>query len=134
MNQVALIGRLTADPETRFFNETNPVVHFSLAINSRVKDKDKTDFIRCVCFGKTAEFISKYSRKGSRIGVSGRLSSGSYEKDDQRYYSLEVVATRVDFADSKASGATEGVVEDMPKFEYENPFGPLPDDDVPPFY
>ena len=87
--------------------------------------------------GKTAEFISKYLRKGNRIGVSGRLRSGSYEKDGQRYYTLEVVATRVDFADSKAAEATEGVAEDMlknePKFEYENPFGPLPDEDVLPF-
>lgn len=137
MNQVALIGRLTQDPETRYYDETNAVAHFSIAINSGAKDKEKTDFIRCVCFGKTAEFISKYLRKGNRIGVSGRLRSGSYEKDGQRYYTLEVVATRVDFADSKAAEATEGVAEDMlknePKFEYENPFGPLPDEDVLPF-
>lgn len=133
MNQVALIGRLTADPETRFYDEINAVTRFSLAINSRAKDKDKTDFIRCVCFGKTAEFVSKYSKKGSRIGISGRLQSGNYEKDGQRYYTLEVVATRVDFADSKSATAADDGAEETPKFEYENPFGPLVGENELPF-
>lgn len=98
MNNVSLIGRLTADPEIRQAKETK-VCNFTVAVDRG--DKDRTaDFIRCVAFGKTAEFIDDYFDKGTRIGISGRIQTGSYEdKDGNTRYTTDIIVERVDFAD-----------------------------------
>lgn len=102
MNTVALIGRLTAEPIVRETKGKEPILvaNFSLAVQ-RIGSED-ADFPRCVAFGKTAEFLEKYGRKGLRIGVTGRLQTGSYEdKDKGTVYTTDVIVERVDFADGK---------------------------------
>lgn len=100
MNSVNLIGRLTKDPEARQGQNTT-VVNFTLAID-RIGQDNGADFIRCVAFGKTAEFIDDYFTKGLRVAVSGRIQTGSYEnKDGQTVYTTDVIAERVEFADGK---------------------------------
>lgn len=101
MNTVVMIGRLTADPVIRETKGKEPIVvaNFSIAV-PRIGSED-ADFPRCVAFGKTAEFVEKYCSKGSRIGVTGRLQTGSYEdKDGNTVYTTDVIVERVDFADS----------------------------------
>ena len=105
MNKVILMGRLTRDPEVRMSGDT-AVARFSLAVDRRFKkDGEQTaDFISCVAFGKTGEFIEKYGRKGTKFVVEGRIQTGSYtNKDGQKVYTTDVVVEQVEFAESKAS-------------------------------
>ena len=108
MNKVILMGRLTRDPEVRYTQSDNAsaVARFSLAVDRRFKkDGDQTaDFINCVAFGKTGEFIEKYGHKGTKFVVEGRIQTGSYtNKDGQKVYTTDVVVEQVEFAESKAS-------------------------------
>lgn len=108
MNKVILMGRLTRDPEVRYTQGDNAsaVARFSLAVDRRFKkDGDQTaDFINCVAFGKTGEFIEKYGRKGTKFVVEGRIQTGPYtNKDGQKVYTTDVVVEQVEFAESKAS-------------------------------
>lgn len=105
MNKTILMGRLTRDPEVRMSGDT-AVARFSLAVDRRFKkDGEQTaDFINCVAFGKTGEFIEKYGRKGTKFVVEGRIQTGSYtNKDGQKVYTTDVVVEQVEFAESKAS-------------------------------
>lgn len=108
MNKVILMGRLTRDPEVRYTHGDNAsaVARFSLAVDRRFKkDGEQTaDFINCVAFGKTGEFIEKYGRKGTKFVVEGRIQTGSYtNKDGQKVYTTDVVVEQVEFAESKSS-------------------------------
>lgn len=107
MNKVILMGRLTRDPEVRYTQGDNAsaVARFSLAVDRRFKkDGDQTaDFINCVAFGKTGEFIEKYGHKGTKFVVEGRIYTGSYtNKDGQKVYTTDVVVEDQEFAESKA--------------------------------
>lgn len=110
MNKCILIGRLTRDPEVRYSQGENAsaVARFSLAVDRKFKkDGEQTaDFINCVAFGKTGEFIEKYGRKGTKFVVEGRIQTGSYtNKDGQKVYTTDVVVEQVEFAESKATTA-----------------------------
>ena len=105
MNKVVLIGRLCKDPEVRYTQTENiMVVNFNLAVNRRfVKEGEErqSDFISIVAWQKTAEFCSKYFKKGQQVGIVGRLQTRNYDdKDGKRVYVTEVVAEEVYFADS----------------------------------
>lgn len=108
MNKCVLMGRLTRDPEVRYTQGDNAsaVARFSLAVDRRFKkDGEQTaDFINCVAFGKTGEFIEKYGRQGTKFVVEGRIQTGSYtNKDGQKVYTTDVVVEQVEFAESKSS-------------------------------
>lgn len=110
MNKCVLMGRLTRDPEVRMSGDT-AVARFSLAVDRRFKkDGEQTaDFINCVAFGKTGEFIEKYGRKGTKFVVEGRIQTGSYtNKDGQKVYTTDVVVEQVEFAESKAASGQNG--------------------------
>lgn len=100
MNSVALIGRLTRDPEVRWTQDQMAIANFSIAID-RGKDKNGndrgTDFPRITVFGRQAENCEKYLKKGLLVGIAGRIQTGSYEKDGQKIYTTDVVADRVEF-------------------------------------
>lgn len=99
MNQVCLIGRLTADPEGRRAGKDLEVCNFTLAIDRPGQDSG-ADFIRCAAFGKTAEFAEDYFQKGVRAGVTGRIQTGSYEdKDGITRYTTDIIVDRLYFAD-----------------------------------
>lgn len=101
MNSVVLIGRLTKDPEVRVSQDGGSIARYSLAVDRRKKDAG-ADFISCVAFGKGAEFAEKYLKKGTKIGVTGRIQTGSYtNKDGQKIYTTEVVIEQQEFAESK---------------------------------
>lgn len=110
MNKVILMGRLTRDPEIRVSagESGTTIARFTLAVNRRFRrdGEASADFINCVSFGKTAEFIEKYISKGRQVCISGRIQTGSYtNKDGQKIYTTEVVVEEVDFADSRRDAA-----------------------------
>lgn len=102
-NKVILMGRLANEPDIKTYTNSNGEqsfrAAFSLAID-RNNGKD-TDFLRCVAFGKTAEFAKEYLHKGMKMSVEGRLQSDTYEKDGQKIYSMNVVVQSMEFVESK---------------------------------
>ena len=111
MNKCIFVGRLTRDPETRYSQGENAtaITRFSIAVNRRFKNHDgnyEADFPNCVCYGKTAEFVNQYFKKGMAIGIVGRLATGSYtNKDGVKVYTTDVVADDIEFAESKSASA-----------------------------
>lgn len=106
MNNVQLVGRLTRDPDIRYTDGGSTVSRFNVAVDRRFKreGEDSADFISCVAFGKTAEFLEKYFRKGQRIGLTGRIQTGSYtNQEGTKVYTTDVVAETVEFVESKGS-------------------------------
>lgn len=109
MNKVILMGRLTRDPDVRYSDQSSAVARFTLAVDRRFKrdgDQQTADFISCVAFGKTGEFIERYCHQGTKLVVEGRIQTGSYtNRDGNKVYTTEVVAENVEFAESKAAAA-----------------------------
>ncbi len=104
INKVILMGRLTRDPELRHTGTGTPVCSFTVAIDNGYGDNRQTDFINCVAWNKSAEFVSNYFTKGKMIIVVGRISTRSWEgQDGKRNYATEVVASEVSFGESKRS-------------------------------
>ena len=101
MNHIDIIGRLTADPELRHTQNGIPVASFTLAVD-RPHVKETTDFINCVAWRQTGEFVAQYFSKGRKMGVSGILTTRRYEdKDGNKRTATEVVVDQVDFCDDK---------------------------------
>lgn len=103
MNHVILVGRLTKDPETRYTTGENPMAisRYTLAVDRR--KKGETDFIRCVTFGREAEFVNNYLNKGMKIGICGRIQTSSYTaQDGSTRYATEVVVDKHEFMEKKA--------------------------------
>lgn len=106
MNSVNLTGRFTRDPEVRYTDGGSSIARFSVACDRRYKQEggQTADFISCVAFGKTAEFIEKYFRKGMKIEISGRIQTGSYtNQEGNKVYTTDIVAEQVGFAESRAA-------------------------------
>ena len=109
INRVVLVGRLTRDPELKYTTNGIANLRFSIAVNRTFTSQNgerQADFINCVAFGRTAEFLERFGRKGTKFVLEGRIQTGSYtNKDGQRVYTTDVVAENVEFAESKnASG------------------------------
>ena len=139
MNSVSLIGRLTRDPDVRYSAGTQTAVaRFTLAVDRQrtVKEGEQSaDFISIVCFGKTAELVEKYITKGRLVGVTGRIQTGSYDKDGQKVYTTDVIADRVEFLD-RGNSSSESFTQsanDNPFSDDRVPagFAKLTDDDIP---
>ena len=114
MNKTILIGRLVAEPEVKYTQDNTAVARYRLAVDRKIKrDGEQTaDFIPCVAFGKSAEFVEKYLYKGIKIAVVGRIQTGSYtNQEGQKVYTTDVVVEGQEFCESKGSGqapATNG--------------------------
>lgn len=104
MNNVTLVGRLTKDVELRYTQSNTAVCQFNVAVDRRFKSEGQptADFIPVVAWKQTAEFISKYFKKGSRIAIVGRIQTRAWEGDDgKKNFATEVVADNVEFCESK---------------------------------
>lgn len=114
LNKVLLIGRLTRDPETRATGGGTSVCSFGLAINRTYTKRDSSEKVEETCFvdveawGRTAETIARYMRKGRQIFIEGRLKFDSWERDGQRRSKLLVVADNFQFLDSQGGGEGGG--------------------------
>ena len=129
MNKVELMGRLTRDPEVRYAtgNDTLAITRFSLAVNrSRSKEENAVDFINCVAFGKTGEFVGKYFTKGQMMALAGRIQVNPYtDKNGNKRNSTDIVAEEVFFTGGKSESAS------MPSVSIDsNPEGFYQDADV----
>lgn len=124
MNNVNLIGRLTYDTEIRYNKDNIPYVRFTLAVNRNYTNQNgerDADFISCIAWRKTAELINQYFNKGSEIGISGRIQTGSYDKPDgNKVYTTDVIAEEITFIGKKK--------DSRPEPEYT---GSLPQNDEP---
>lgn len=136
MNQVVLIGRLTRDPELRYTPQNQrAVTNFSLAVDRPFSRDNKTDFFRIVVWGKQAENVAKYLKKGSQCAVHGRIEINSYQdKDGNTRYITDIVGDTVEFLGSPSnSGGSSNQSDDSNYFNQDSgdEFPMIDDDDVP---
>ena len=135
MNKVQLVGRLTRDPEIRYSQGENATAtaRFSVAVNRRFKNSEgnyDADFINCVAFGKSAEFVEKYFKKGMAIGLTGRIQTGSYtNKDGQKVYTTDVVVEETEFVENKGASSADNsnTSRPAPDVTNNNDFMSIPD-------
>ncbi len=141
INNVVLVGRLTRDPELRKTQSGTSVLSFTCAVNRKFQSQEQTaDFINCVAWNQTADFLSRYATKGALVGVEGRIQTRNYEdKTGNRVYVTEVVAESVQLLESRAeaerrqtTGSTQnyqsfdnnqGFYEDKSTVDIEEEFG-----------
>ena len=143
MNKVILMGRLARDPELRSTPNGVSVCTFTLAVSRRFKNANgeyDADFINCVAWRQTAEFISKNFAKGRMLGVAGSLQTRSYDKDGQKRYVTEVSVDEAYFAGDRGPAADENRTSAAPlnngggaAFGASDGFIPMPAEDDLPF-
>ncbi len=122
MNSVCLTGRLVRDPEVRYTDGGMSIARFTLAVNRRFKSNDgvSADFIQCIAFGKTAEFIEKYFSQGRKMDLNGRIQTGSYtNREGNKVRTTDIVVENVEFGESSRTNQ-----ESHPRG---NDTGPAPD-------
>lgn len=101
MNLTVLMGRATKDPEVRYGQNNMAIAKYSLAVDRGGKDKG-ADFINITAFDKSAEFAEKYIKKGTKLLVTGHITTGSYtNKDGAKVYTTDVIADKQEFCESK---------------------------------
>lgn len=110
MNKCHFMGRLTDDPTMSYTKSETPVLvaNYSLAVDRRIKKKDEpsVDFVDFVAYGKTAEFVERYLKKGTKIIVTARYQKRSYDREGKKVYVHEFIVEEQEFAESKR--AAEG--------------------------
>lgn len=117
INHVTLHGRFTDVPQLRKTNSGKSVCSFTLAVD-KVKREDPADFINCVAWERTAEFVNNYFTRGQEAVVEGRLSNRKYEdRDGNKRYVTEVIVQTIDFCGSKAAAYDKNGTERTPKME-----------------
>lgn len=107
LNMCSFIGRLGADPETRYAASGDPVCSFRIAVGWKTKEKECAEWVSITAFGKLAEICGQYLAKGSQVFVSGRMKTDEYEKDGIKRYSTKIVADRMQMLGGKS--------DDVPK-------------------
>lgn len=131
INNVVLVGRLTKKPELKFTTNGTKYTQFSVAVQKKFKSQNgeyESDFISCLMWSTAAENFTKFTNKGSLVGIEGRIQTRSYDKDGKRVYITEVVAENFSLLESKKvtesrSNATQPIEE--------SPFNGVSDDDLP---
>ena len=132
MNKIILMGRLVRDPEISSSTSGTTFARYSIAVDRKFKKEGEptADFFNCTSFGKQAEFVERYLKKGTKIVVSGRLENNNYtNKDGQKVYDVRIMVEDVEFAESKSEGGStsaekkpdndflnipDGLVEELP--------------------
>ena len=127
VNKAIIVGNVGSDPDIRTMPNGNQVVNLSIATSDEWKDKntgekkEKTEWHRCVFFNKIADIAAQYVNKGSKLYVEGRLQTRSYEQDEVKKYSTEIVVNDMQMLDSKNTNSNNEVKEasnnDIAKFD-----------------
>ena len=135
MNKIILVGRLTKDPEVRTTSAGFNTVNFTVAVNRNFKNKDgnyDADFLPCVAFRNTADFVSKHFKKGSLIGVEGRVQTRSYDaQDGTKRYVTEVIVENIEFVGGKNENNTSSSDSAYIDAPSEAPIDQMPEYDIP---
>lgn len=105
LNRCEFIGRLGADPETRYTPSGEAIASFRIACGWKTKDKEGTEWVSIVAFKKLAEICGQYLKKGSQVYVAGRFRTEEYEKDGQKRYAVKIVADQMQMLGGKPEGA-----------------------------
>lgn len=132
-NSVFLIGRITKDPEIKQTQNDKSFVRFTIAVPRRYKSSDgktESDFIGCIAYGKTAELIGKYIRKGQKFLAEGEIRTGQYEKDGRTVYATDVIVNNVEFLEPKGAADRNSSIDEPVGEEIPIDFNSI-DDDVP---
>ena len=139
MNNVQLMGRLTKEPEIRYLESGTSVARFTLAVDKNLskekreemesKGQPTADFISCVAWGALGDTVAKYSGKGLRLLINGRIQTGSYEKDGERRYTTDVAVNSLQIIDWKNSSTNTNNTETYDDFE--DGFDVTEDDRIP---
>ena len=124
INKAMVFGNLTRDPELRALPSGVNVCNFSVATNRVYRDRDgkkqeQADFHNIVVFGRQADVVAQYLKKGRSVFIEGRMQTRSWEKDGQKQYRTEIIADRVQFGPSGSGGATGGGNKRPPKSDDE---------------
>ena len=123
LNHITIMGRLTKDVEMRRTGSGVAVSSFTVAVDRDFSKEKETDFIDCVAWRQTGEFVSKYFSKGSMIVVCGRLQIRSWtDKDGSKRRTAEVVADNIYFGDSKKDSAPSGNYPELEDDDFALPF------------
>lgn len=127
MNKVLLIGRLTRDPEIRYSQNNTAIARYTLAVDRMTRNTEQSaDFIRCVCFNKTAEFAKQYFYKGKKIAISGRIQTGSYtDQEGKTVYTTDIVVENQEFCESR--NASSAAPSAQPSPSHADQFMNIPD-------
>jgi single-strand DNA-binding protein len=143
MNKAVIVGRLVRDPDVRALNDGKTVSNFTVAVDRRFKNKNgekEADFIPVVVFGKPAEFVAEYVKKGNMVSVAGRITTGSYDnKEGKKVYTTEITADEVNSIGSKkdnqAGTDSESQQQDskLSVMDLDEDFSLMADDDDIPF-
>ena len=136
INRAIITGRITKDPILRKTQNGTSVVSFTIACNRRIKQEwqPDADFINCVAWNKTADFMAQYVKKGALLGLEGRIQTRNYDdKDGKRVYVTEVVADSVHFLESKkaANNTQEEATEASQNDDYASYVDDIQSDDLP---
>lgn len=111
MNRSVIVGRLTKDVDLRYTQTGKAVANFTVAVNRPFKNQQgeqEADFILCNCWGKQAENLANYMKKGSQIGVDGRIQTRSFDgQDGKKVFVTKVVADNIQFLESKSNSNSE---------------------------
>lgn len=131
INNTVLVGRLTKDPELRKTQNGISVVSFTLAIN-RTFNREETDFINCVAWKHSADFMAQYLNKGDLVGITGRIQTRSYDdKNGKKVYITEVVADNVQSLGPRKERENVEYHENTPEIEFSGPVLDIDSDDLP---
>lgn len=143
MNRVVLVGRLTRDPELRKTQTGKSVVSFTLAVNRKFSKEEQADFINCVAWNQTADFMANYLTKGALIAVEGSIQSRTYDDNTgKRVYVQEVVSESVNALESltqrqereqqdQSYQSREHKQDPEPTFDEDEPVLDITSDDLP---
>lgn len=129
MNVVTISGRLTRDPEIRYTQTQEAIAGISVAVNRRYRreGQPEADFFNCTAFGKTAEVVERYTRKGSRVIITGALQNDIYtNREGIKVTATKVIVNQIDFVDTKTEASAQSVPS-QPAYS-QNGFMAIPDD------
>lgn len=130
MNKIILIGRISSDIDVRQTQSGTSTATFSVAVDRAGKEKT-TDFIRCVAWGKTSEFLAQYFSKGKQIALEGNIKTGSYEKDGVKHYTTDVWVDKVEFVGSKGNSDSQQTQAASTQTAPTEPVETVSDGDIP---
>lgn len=127
LNRAVLVGRLVRDVDLRYTPSGIAVSNFVIAVNRPFKSQDgeqQADFIQCVAWRKQAENLANYMKKGSQIGVDGRIQTRTYDHEGRTVYVTEVLAESIQFLESKGNNAEKSnSTQKQQQTQQDNPFG-----------
>ena len=115
LNQCNFIGRLGADPETRYMTNGDPACSFRIAVGWKTKEKEGAEWVSITAFGKLSEICAQYLTKGSQVFVSGRMKTEEYEKDGIKRYSTKIVADRMQMLGGKSDRSESAPSQPKPQ-------------------